>query len=126
MDIRESLFERFVKTHSKSEVIFQQNAKGKEMYVIYSGKVRLVLTTPDGREKVLGVLEPGEFFGEMALIDFGANIRSATAIADEDDTRLLVLDRAKFTYLIRHQPEFALIIMRKLAERLREANIASN
>jgi CRP/FNR family cyclic AMP-dependent transcriptional regulator len=126
MDIRESLFERFVKTYSKSEVIFQQNAKGKEMYVIYSGKVKLVLTAPDGREKVFGPLEPGDFFGEMALIDFGVNLRSATAIAEEDNTRLLALDRAKFTYLIRHQPDFALIIMRKLAQRLREANVASN
>lgn len=122
--IRESLFERFVKEYAKFEVIFQQNAKGKEMYVIYSGAVKLVLNTPDGKERVLATLGPGDFFGEMALVDFGVSLRSATAVAVED-TQLLVVDRAKFMYLTRHQPEFALIIMRKLAERLRQANIVA-
>ena len=52
----------------------------------------------------------------MSLVDNSP--RSATAIAAED-TRLIVLDEAKFLYLVRQQPEFALVIMQKLCETLR-------
>jgi CRP-like cAMP-binding protein len=69
---------------------------------------------------LLSTFKAGDFFGEMSLVDLSP--RSATAIATEDDTQLLVLDTSKFLYLLRQQPEFALTIMQRLCQRLREAN----
>lgn len=113
-------FKKFIKVYHKSDVIFEENSQGNEMYVIHSGRVKLSTTAP-GREAVLATLGPGEFFGEMALVD--AAPRSATATAEEDNTQLIVLDQDKFLYLVTQQPVFALTIMHTLCQRIRERNI---
>jgi CRP/FNR family cyclic AMP-dependent transcriptional regulator len=117
-----AILEKLVKTYQKSESIFSENSPGKEMYIVYSGKVGLYRKDRAGKSKLLAVVGSGDFFGEMALVDDSP--RSATAIAEEDDTQLLVLDKSKFTYLLRHQPDFALVVMGKLCRQLREANKA--
>ena len=90
------------------------------MYILRSGKVKLVLGGVGGAE--LGTWEqPGQFFGEMALID--GSPRSATAIVDEDNTELEVLDREDFLNMIRESPEFTLDLMRELCGRVRLGNI---
>jgi len=113
-------FKKFIKVYQKSDVIFEENSPGNEMYVIHSGKVKLSTSAP-GREAVLATLAPGEFFGEMSLVD--AAPRSATATAEEDNTQLIVLDQDKFLYLVTQQPVFALTIMHTLCQRIRERNI---
>ena len=110
-------FRKFIKAYQSSEVIFEENASGSEMYVIHSGRVRLS-TRKMGREVILATLGPGEFFGEMALVDSAP--RTATAIAAEDNTRLVTLDQDKFLYLVGQQPAFALTIMHELCCRIRE------
>jgi CRP/FNR family transcriptional regulator, cyclic AMP receptor protein len=112
-----SAFRKFIKAYQKSEVIFEENAPGSEMYVIHSGKVRLA-TRKMGREVTLATLGTGEFFGEMALVD--SSPRTATAIAAADNTRLITLDQDKFLYLVGQQPAFALTIMHELCRRIRE------
>jgi CRP/FNR family cyclic AMP-dependent transcriptional regulator len=116
------ILEKLVKTYKKADIIFSENSPGKEMYIVYSGRVGLYRKDGSGRARLLAVVDSGDFFGEMALVDDSP--RSATAIAEEDDTRLLVLDKIKFTYLLRHQPDFALVVMSKLCQQLREANKA--
>ncbi len=112
--------EKFAKTYEKSEVVFQENTPGKEMYIIRSGGIKLYKEQAPGQYVLLATLESGDFFGEMSLID--GSPRSATAVVDEEGTRLLELDRNKFLFLLRHQPEFALVVMERLCERLRQAN----
>jgi CRP-like cAMP-binding protein len=112
-----SPFTKFLRTYRKSEVIFAENTLGSEMYIIHSGKVKLTTTAP-GHEVVLVTLGPGEFFGEMVLCD--SEPRTATAIADDDNTRLIALDHEKFLYLVSQQPAFALTIMHGLCQRIRE------
>jgi len=121
MEETSSLFQRFLRTYKKNEVIFEQDTEGKEMFIVHRGKVRILAKTTKGAASTLAVLGPGEFFGEMALID--GSPRSATTIADEDDTELIVLDMPKFTYMVQQLPDFSLAIMKKLCQTLRETNI---
>ena len=109
-------FKRLMKIYRKSEVIFEEGSFGSEMYVLRSGRVRVYRTSAEG-EIELGVFKPGEFFGEMALVDNAP--RSASACALEDDTRLIALDKDKFLFLVSHQPTFALVIMHVLCQRIR-------
>lgn len=110
-------FNKFIREYKMSEVVFQENSYGSEMYVVRSGKVKLITSAP-GTNVTLATLEPGDFFGEMALCDSAP--RTATAIADADDTRLVVLDQDKFLLLVSQQPAFALTIMHVLCKRIRE------
>jgi CRP/FNR family cyclic AMP-dependent transcriptional regulator len=111
---------RFVKTYQKSEVVFEEGTTGNEMYLIHSGKVKLSMKKDGAKERPIAVLNPGAFFGEMALMD--NQKRSATAIALEDNTKLIVLDKAKFIFIVLQQPTFALSLMHTLCKRLRELN----
>ena len=115
------LYERFARGYQKSEIIFEEGAAGSEMFIIHRGRVKIVKRTEDGQEKTLRVLEPGDFFGELALIDFSR--RSASAVAEEDGTQLLVLDGPKFAYLVQQLPEFSVAIMQKLSQRLRDRDL---
>jgi len=107
---------RFIRTFHKSEVIFEENSQGNEMYIIYSGKVKL-FTNETGKEMVWGTIGKGEFFGEISLVDSAP--RDFTATAEDDNTQLIVLDKIKFMYLVQQQPAFALIIMNKISQRVR-------
>lgn len=108
---------KFTRIYKKSEVIFEEKSSGDEMFVVSSGRVRL-LSEATGEKVLLGTIYPGEFFGEMALIDTGP--RSATAIAEDEGTTLVVLDQTKFLYLVSQQPPFALTVMHTLCQRIRE------
>ena len=94
-------------------VIFEEGANGAEMFGILEGEVELRL--PNGMVRRLG---PDDSFGEMAIVD--GSPRSATAVA-VTDTKLAVLDRHRFLFLVQETPMFALQVMSSIAERLRAA-----
>jgi serine/threonine-protein kinase len=79
------------KTFAAGEIIMREGDKGSEAYMIVAGRCRAFRKTPDGSEETLAVMEPGEAFGEMALILFEP--RAASVVALEPVT-LLVLDQA--------------------------------
>jgi CRP/FNR family cyclic AMP-dependent transcriptional regulator len=110
---------KVTRTFQDFEVIFEEGSLGDEMYIVHSGEVHLVKKSP-GREMVIATIQPGEFFGEMALVDNAP--RSVSAVAGTDQTRLLALDRDKFLFLVSHQPAFALTVMHVLCQRIREMN----
>lgn len=110
-------FKKFLRTYEDSEIIFEEGSVGVEMFVVYSGRVRLSTNAP-GHEVVLAEVGPGDFFGEMSLVD--SSPRTATARAIEGGTRLVAIDQAKFLYLVGQQPAFALTIMHELCRRIRE------
>ena len=110
---------KVTRTFQDLEVIFEEGSYGNEMYIIHSGLIKLVKKSTAG-EIVIATIKPGEFFGEMALVDNAP--RSVSAVAGADQTRLLALDRDKFLFLVSHQQAFALTIMHVLCQRIREMN----
>ncbi|HXF94926.1 MAG TPA: Crp/Fnr family transcriptional regulator [Gemmatimonadales bacterium] len=104
------------RTYPKNSVILFEDDPGDALYVVSTGQVKVVLIGEDGREVILSVLGPGEFFGEMALID--DEPRSAHVIAMEDST-LIVLRREDFQGILRQSPGIALALLRELSRRLR-------
>lgn len=109
-----------IKKYQKSDVIFKSDSIGDKMYIVSSGKIKLILEDEKGEAEVGIVEKPGEFFGEMALIDDSP--RTATAIVEEDNTELEILNRDDFLQTIRLHPEFALNIMHELSRRIRLGN----
>ncbi|MGC4121267.1 MAG: cyclic nucleotide-binding domain-containing protein [Myxococcales bacterium] len=114
---KESL-DRYLKPCPKGTVLFQEGEPGDRMFVIQTGRVQIIKRVGDVRFP-LATLGPGDCIGEMALLD--GQPRSAEAIVTEDST-LLVVEQGTFENLIRENGEVAVRIMRKLSERLREAN----
>ena len=92
-------------------LIFEAGASGTEMFGIVEGEVEVRL--PNGVVRRLG---PDETFGEMAIVD--SSPRSATVVA-VTDTKLAVIDRRMFLFLVQEAPMFALQVMSGMAERLR-------
>jgi CRP-like cAMP-binding protein len=92
---------------------------GKEFFVIEQGRVNILLPDQLGRELVLATLGPGQFFGEISLLDGGP--RTATARA-ETDASLMELSRDEFLEFIRRHPTVAIRIMTVLGQRQRETN----
>jgi CRP/FNR family cyclic AMP-dependent transcriptional regulator len=99
------------------EVLFKEGAAGDEMYLIRSGKIRIVKDL-EGTKKTLAVIGEGEFFGEMALLD--KRPRSASAIA-ETDAKLIIVDRNAFLSSVNKNP-FIKYIIETLTTRLRKTN----
>jgi len=102
----------------KNEVIFEQGAPGRELFIICEGTV--AITHGEGKARVdLATLSNGQYFGELALFDGAA--RSATATA-ERDTTLLVLGREPFQEYLEKTPKASTAIMAEMASRLRRTN----
>lgn len=105
--------------YQRGEVVFHQDDPGDRMHIIVQGRVRISLDSDDGREKDVALLQTGECFGEMALLD-GSN-RSAKATAVEE-IETLVLMRDDFLDFIKEYPEVATHTTALLTNRLRSAN----
>ena len=88
-------------------------SKGARMYLLLEGEVGLMI-----RNKFFGVVKKGEVFGELAVI--GGLPRSATAMA-RTDCRLLSLDEKQFHTALQKTPEFALMLMSIMVQRLRQS-----
>ena len=104
---------------NKGELIFAQNDLGEEMYLVHSGRIGIYQeTSKDNVERILEI-EPGGFFGEMAILD--KLPRSATARA-ETDSKLLVLDKSDFRLAVLDHPDIAFEVFSEFSRRLRRAN----
>src|SRR5215203_6705702 len=107
------------RSYPKGSVILFQDDPGDSLFVLRTGRVKVVLIGEDGREVILGVLEPGSHFGELALID--DQPRSAHVIAMED-SQLLILRREDFRRRVEANPSVAWSLLTELSRRLRRAD----
>ncbi len=103
----------------KDAVIFFENEEGDFFFMIVEGRIKVTILGDDGREVILSMLMPGDFFGEMALLD--NEPRSATAIAVEE-SELLSLHRTDFQSVLTDNRSIMGALMKVLTGRLRRAN----
>jgi CRP/FNR family cyclic AMP-dependent transcriptional regulator len=101
------------------EVIFRAEQTGGTLYIVQSGQVELSIVDDDEEKLVLEMLESGDFFGELSLLDGGS--RSATATATQR-TDTLVLERHEFLDLMLQKPHMAQDVMVALAKRIRRTD----
>ena len=104
------------RSYKAGEVIFNLGDPGTEVFVVRDGEVAIRLGN-----RTLQVMERGEIFGEMALVD--AEPRSAIAIA-ETDCVIVPVSEKQFLFMVDEAPYFALSVMKVLVARLRAANRA--
>jgi CRP/FNR family transcriptional regulator, cyclic AMP receptor protein len=104
------------RAYARDEVIYLRGDPGTALYVIASGRVKIALNSPDGKELILRRLEAGEFHGELALLD--DEPRSADAIASEPSV-LLVLQRDAFRQFLAEHPTVATKLLATLSHYLR-------
>ena len=114
----QSLAEKFGVSLSRGTTVFREGDPGGSVYVIRSGKVR-VLKNSAGRQRVVITLGPGDFFGEMAVVT--GRPRSATVEVIED-AELLKVPAGKLQEMVAGTGEIAIRLIRHLAERLEHAN----
>ncbi len=108
----------------EGSMIFREGEKGDKLYIVLDGRVRISKFIPGVGEEALTVLDRGDFFGEMALIDDKA--RSADAKAHEGDATVLSIDRATLNEILSMDPhaslQFLNLLCRMISRRLREIN----
>jgi hypothetical protein len=105
------------RTHfPKGTTIFSEGDLGLTMYVIENGEVEISKRL-QRENKVLAVLGKGDFFGEMCMLE-DESPRSATAVA-KTEVDAVIIDQSAFTFILKHNPEIAIRMMRKLVVRLR-------
>ena len=107
------------KQYPKGSVVLFEGDPGDSLFLVRSGRVKVVLVGEDGREVILGILGVGEHFGELSLID--QQPRSAHVIAMEDAS-LLVLRSEDFKRRVEAAPEISWAMLAELARRLRRAD----
>ena len=106
-----------VERYRAGSEIFAKGSPGNSMMAVLRGAAKMTSVSAEGKEFVLNIMNPGEIFGEFALLDGGE--RSADAIA-MTDCELLVLRRRDFIPILENHPDMCMILLRILCQRLRQ------
>ncbi len=99
--------------------VFTEGEPGDWLYLIVSGKVKIVRYSADGRANLVAVMGPADMFGELSLFDPGPRTSSAITLTE---VRAVRMDRAALRWWISQRPDIAQQLLRVLARRLRRTN----
>lgn len=108
------------KIYPKNTIILSEGDTTDSLYMVCSGKVKVSIVDEYGKEIILALLGPGEYFGEMTAMAEGA-ARSACVMTREA-CELLVLQKEAFRKIVKNNPDIVFGLLHKSMERLREAN----
>jgi CRP/FNR family transcriptional regulator, cyclic AMP receptor protein len=103
----------------RGHTIFAEGEPGDRLYIISSGKVKIVRRSADGRENLLTIMGPPDMFGELSVFDPGPRTSSVITITD---VRAVWMDRDALHAWITERPQIAEQLLRVLARRLRRTN----
>lgn len=103
----------------KNEIIFRAQEPGTALFLIKRGRVKVSMNDKSGREIILGILEAGDFFGEMSLLD--SEPRSAT-VSSLEPCQALIVSRDQFLQFIPRHPELVMKMLTTLSLRLRKTD----
>jgi CRP-like cAMP-binding protein len=105
----------------RGQTIFQKGDAGSSMMAVLRGRVRISAVSAEGKEVTLNVINPGEVFGEIALLDGKPRSADAAAI---DETQLLLLERRQVLPFLQSNQDLLLRLLAVLCERLRRTSVA--
>lgn len=103
----------------RGERIVEQGGKSNSLFIMLAGRARVLMTDRKSREVILANLKPGDYIGEMSLID---NEPHSASVETEIQTDVFVLGRAEFTRCLAESPSMAYSVMQGLVQRLRKAD----
>jgi len=106
--------------YQAGETIFNEHDRGDSLYVVETGLVRIWVVDEDVSEVTLAELKPGDFFGELAVLDRGERSSSATAIVD---THLHRLSSDDFQQFLTEHPDASIDVICEIAQRMRQTNL---
>lgn len=115
-DLDEILALARVRRFEAEEIIFSKGDRGDSLYAILSGRVSISTVSESGKVIILNVLQPGDVFGEIAVLDGGERTASATAL---EDSELIRIGRVEFIPLLQRRPLLCVRLMELLCHRLR-------
>jgi len=105
--------------YESGNYIFMEESDGEQCFFVVKGSVKVTRLSKEGREVILAMLNQGDFFGEMSLLD--GESRSANVIALEK-TEVLTLNRKDFLIVLSEYPKIAIQLLKELASRLRKSD----
>ena len=108
-----------VERYPAGEEIYAKGSPGQSMMAVLRGTAKMTSVSSEGKEIVLNIMQPGEIFGEIALLDGGE--RSADAVA-MTDCEILVIHRRDFMPILEKRADICLILLRILCQRLRQTS----
>lgn len=116
MSGKASPFAKFLTQYKKGDFIFRQGEEGDEMYIVQSGQVAIKKQI-GGKRATVTVLEKGDFFGEMSVLERMPRTADAEAV---EDSGVITINSQTFGEMIRSNPEIAVRMLRKYSMRMRE------
>jgi CRP-like cAMP-binding protein len=124
-ELEDKVLEKIAKVGTRQKykpgnIVVIEQESGAALFVIISGKVKVVRMDEEGHEVILSLFGPGEFFGEMSLLDGQA--RSASVVATTK-SELFMIHRRDFIELLNEFPAVAISLLSELAMRLRKADM---
>lgn len=109
-------------TYDKGDVIFRQGATDHRMYLLESGRVKLIRESADHRVQLLSIHAPGEMLGEIPVFDPKGGPRTASALAMHDGTHVVWLEREVLFHWLDEHPKVAVDMLQVMAGRMRDNN----
>ena len=104
------------RSYSHGALVFSQADPGDALYGVVTGRIRISASSPGGREVFLNIMEPGDTFGEIALLDGRRRTATASATAPSE---LIIITREHFLELLEREPKLVTHVVQLLCERIR-------
>jgi CRP/FNR family cyclic AMP-dependent transcriptional regulator len=107
------------KSAPKNRTIIKAGDPTDSLYIVIAGRTKVQMADDEGKEVILSVLGPGDFFGEMGLLDGAPRAASVVTL---EQSEFVSVSKEDFNKLLKDNFEMAMVVMRGLVKRLREAD----